>query len=251
MIVSFPGDPVDRRTFREFCLRRLGKPVIQINVSTEQVDDCVNVALRWFQDYHNEGTERLYYRYQITDTDKTNKYITMPDNVIGAVRIFDIGTGFGAGDMFNVKYQIALNDLYTLVSTSLVPFYMTMQHLSLMEEIFIGKIPIRYNRYMNRLYLDMDWNKLNVGDWIVAECFQVIDPTVWTTMWTDRWLQKYATALIKQQWGNHLKKFKGVQMAGGISYSGQEIYDEATQEIKDIEAEVTNSYSIPCMPMIG
>jgi hypothetical protein len=243
--------PSTRAEFTENCLRRLGKPVIEINVDEDQVSDRVDEALRYYWDYHFDGAEKIYYKYQVTQQDKDNKYVTMPDNIIGVVNLFDLGNAIGLGNIFNIRYQIALNDLYTLTSVSMVPYYMAMQHVQFLEYMLVGKQPLRYNRHMNRLYIDMDWDRLSVGDYIIAEAYQVIDPATYTDAWADRWLLRYATCLIKQQWGSNLKKFKGMKLPGGLEFSGQSIYDEATQEREMLEKEMIYSYSLPATDMIG
>ena len=243
--------PTSRATFSEYCLRRLGKPVIEINVDPDQVDDRVDEALRYFYDYHFDGAEKIYYKYQVTDQTKADRYIPMPENVLGVVNLFPIGQALNTNNLFNIRYQIALNDLYTLTSVSMVPYYMALQHVQFLESMLVGQQPIRYNRYMNRLYVDMDWNIINSGDYIIAEAYQTVDPETWTRAYSDPWLQKYATCLIKQQWGNNLKKFDGMQMPGGLTFNGQKIYDEATQERTDLEKEMVYSYSLPVTDMIG
>lgn len=244
--------PNSRSTFKDYCLRSLGYPVIEINVDDDQVDDRIDEALKYWWDYHFDGTEKMYYRHQVTSTDRTNKYITLPDNIIGAVNLFSIGDpSVRSDDLFNIRYQIALNDLYTLTSVSLVPYYMTMQHLAVIQELLVGRQPIRYNRHRNILYVDMDWNTINNGEYLLVEAYQVVDPDTYTDAWGDRWLLTYATALIKRQWGNNLKKFQGMQMPGGLTFSGQQIYDEAIEEIKKLEEEMINSYSLPVIDMIG
>lgn len=244
--------PTSRAEFKEYCLRKLGKPVLEINVDDDQVDDRVDEALKYYWDYHFDGSERTYYKHQITAADKVNKYITLPENIIGAVSIFSIGDpAVRADDLFNIRYQIALNDLYTLTSVSLVPYYMVMQHLGIIQELLVGKQPIRYQRHMNRLNIDMDWNTLNEGSWIIVEAYSVIDPEDWTDAYGDRWLQNYCTALIKRQWGTNMKKFKNMQLPGGVMMNGQEIYDEADQEIKEMEKDMVLNLSLPAMDMVG
>ena len=244
--------PASRSEFKEYCLRKLGKPVIEINVDDDQVDDRVDEALKYYWDYHFDGSERTYYKHQITAADKINKYITLPENIIGAVSIFSIGDpAVRADDLFNIRYQIALNDLYTLTSVSLVPYYMVMQHLGIIQELLVGKQPIRYQRHMNRLNIDMDWNTLNEGSWIIVEAYSVIDPEDWTDAYGDRWLQNYCTALIKRQWGTNMKKFNNMQLPGGVMMNGQQIYDEADQEIKEMEKDMVLNLSLPAMDMVG
>jgi len=243
--------PTSNTEFKEFCLRKLGKGVIEINVSDAQVDDRVDEAINFYQDYHFDGTERTFYKKQITQSDKDNKYITLPDNIIGAVNIFDIGDADNTNNLFNVRYQIALNDLYTLTSQSLVPYYMAFQHLELYEQILVGKQPIRYNRHKNVFHVDMDWDKIAVDQYLIVEAYQVIDPDTFTKMYGDYWLQRYATALIKIQWGENLKKFQGMQMPGGMVMDGMSIYNEGLRDKEQLEMEMRSSYSLPATDMIG
>lgn len=243
--------PTTRSAFKEYCLRRLGKPVIEINVDEDQVEDRVDDALRYYWDYHFDGTEKIYYKHLVTDTDKTNKYITVPDNVIGAVNLFNIADpSIRSDDLFNIRYQIALNDLYTLTSVSMVPYYMVMEHLSLISEMLVGKQLLRFNRHMNRLYIDMDWNSLS-NEYLLVEAYQIVDPTEYVDVWKDQWLMRYATALIKRQWGSNLTKFTGMQLPGGLTFNGEKIYNDAVAEITDLEDKMISSYSLPVMDMIG
>jgi hypothetical protein len=243
--------PTTRADFKEWCLRELGKGAIKINVTDEQVDDRIDEALQYYWDYHFDGTEKMYYKHQITSEDKTNKYITIPENIIGAVSLFPLSSGLSTSDMFNIRYQIALNDLYTLTNSTVVPFYMTMQHLAVLEEIFVGRAPLRYNRHRNQLWIDMNWDKVNVGEYVVVECYQIVDPDDFPNVWKDRWLLKYATAKIKRQWGTNLKKFTGMSLPGGVQFSGQTLYDEAQAEIEKMEEEMIMNYSMPVLDMVG
>lgn len=244
--------PTSRTEFKEYCLRKLGKPVIEINVDDDQVEDRIDECLKYYWDYHFDGSEKIYYKHAITDDDKTAGYITLPDNIIGAVSIFPIGDPtVGSQDMFNIRYQIALNDLYTLTSVSMVPYYMTMQHLALIQELLVGKQMIRYNRHRNRLHVDMDWNKMDTGSYLLVEAYQVVDPDTYTDAWGDRWLQNYASAKIKYQWGTNLTKFSGLQLPGGVQFNGDKILDDAKGEIEKLESEMINSYSLPVADMIG
>lgn len=243
--------PTSRASFKEYCLRALGKPVIEVNVDDDQVDDRIDEALKYYWDYHFDGTEKIYYKYQITEQTKIDRYVPMPQNVIGVVNLFPIGQALNTNNLFNIRYQIALNDLYTLTSVSMVPYYMALTHVQFLEQMLVGQQPIRYNRHMNRLYIDMDWNILNSGDYIIAEAYQIVDPDVYTDAWNDRWLLRYATCLIKQQWGTNLKKFGSMQLPGGLTFNGQQIYDEASQERDKLEQDMITSYSLPVTDMIG
>lgn len=243
--------PTTKAEFAEYCLRKLGKPVIEINVDDDQVDDRIDEALRWYWDYHFDGSDKTYYKKAIDATDIANKYITLPQNIIGAVNIFDLGSAMGLNNLFNIRYQIALNDLYTLTSVSMVPYYMAMSHIQFLEQMLIGKKPLRYNRHMNRLYIDMSWDQMTPGEYIIVEAYQVVDPEIYQDAWGDRWLARYATCLIKQQWGQNMKKFRGMKLPGGIEFNGQQIYDEATAERQELEKEMVYTYSLPAADMIG
>jgi len=243
--------PSSKSEFKEYCLRKLGKPVIEINVDDDQVDDRVDEAIRYYWDYHFDGAEKLYMKYMITDLDKTNKYITMPDNIIGVVNLFPIGQAINANNLFNIRYQIALNDLYTLTSVSMVPYYMAMQHVQFLESMLVGQQPLRYNRIMNKCYIDMDWTIINNGDFIILEAYQVVDPEIYPKAYGERWLQNYAACLIKQQWGANLTKFTGMTLPGGIKFNGEKIYNDATSERAMLEKEMITSFSLPIIDMIG
>lgn len=244
--------PTDRASFVEYCLRKLGKPVIEINVDDDQIDDRIDESIQYYRDYHMDASNHVYYKYQITSNDVANRYITLPDNIIGAVRIFQVGNliTFGS-DIFNVRYQIALNELYTLTSVSLIPYFMAMEQLGLIQEMLTGQQPIRFSKHSHRLYIDMDWARVRVGEYLVVEAFEVLDPSAFPDIWADRWLQNYCTAKIKYQWGINLTKFTGVTLPGGISFNGERILSDADNEIARMEAEMLSSYSIPPQDFIG
>jgi hypothetical protein len=128
---------------------------------------------------------------------------------------------------------------------------MAMTHVQLLEQLLVGEQPIRYNRHTNKLYIDMDWGILLEGQYVIVEAYEVIDPAVYTDAWSDRWLLRYATILVKRQWGNNTKKFGNMKMPDGTIFNGQKIYDEAISEIKMLEDEMINSYSLPANFMIG
>lgn len=245
------ANPTSRAEFKENCLRRLGKPVIEINVDDDQVDDRIDEALAYYADYHFDGSSAVFYKYQVTQTDIDNQYIDLPENIIGVVKLFDLGSALGTNNLFNIRYQIALNDLYTLTSVSMVPYYMALQHIQFLEYLLVGRQPLRYNRNKNRLHIDMDWDRIGVGNYLIIEAYQVVDPAEYVDVWKDRWLLRYGACLIKQQWGQNLKKFQGMQMPGGLTFNGQQIYNEATQERQQLEQEMIYTYSLPVTDMIG
>jgi len=240
----------NRDEFKAYCLRKLGAPVIEINVDDDQVEDRVTEALNFYWDYHFDGMEKVYYKYEVTQTDIYNRYITMPDNIRGVVNLFPVGQSLNTNNLFNIRYQIALNDLYTLTSVSMVPYYMALQHVQFLKQILVGMQPFRYNRIINKLYLDMDWSLVNVGAYLIIEAYQVIDPNVYTKGYNERLLQNYATALIKEQWGANLSKFSGMQLPGGVTFNGDKILSDAVAERKELEKVIYDS-SLPIADMIG
>jgi hypothetical protein len=243
--------PTSRDQLKEHCLRRLGKPVVDINVDDEQVEDRIDEALLYYRDYHFDGSERVLLKHQITAADKTNQYITLDDSYIGVVGVFDIGDSTQTSNLFNVRYQIHLNDLFDFSSATYVPYVTAMRHVAQLEEIFVGKQPIRFNRHTNKLHIDMSWNDVTVGNYIIVDSYKVTDPGTYADVWSDRWLMQYTTSLIKRQWGENLKKFEGLQMPGGLTFNGQKIWEEATEEIRRLEDEMISSYSLPVSDMTG
>lgn len=245
------AQPTTRAEFKEWCLRKLGKPVIEINVDEDQVDDRVDEAIAYWNDYHFDGTQQLYFKHQFTANNISDGYIEIPENIIGVVDIFDIGDSLSTNNLFNIRYQFALNEIYDLSNYGLANYYMAMQHIEFIEEILVGKIPIRYNRHINRLYLDFDWGKVNAGQYLIVKAYSVIDPDTYADMWKDRWLQNYATAKIKYQWGSNLTKFEGMQLPGGVQFNGMQILQDAQAEIEKLEEQMIVSYSLPVTDMIG
>jgi len=245
------AQPTTKAEFKEWCLRKLGKPVIEINVDDDQVDDRVEEAFSYYWDYHFDGTEKTFLKHVLTSTDITNKYITIAENIIGVVNIFDIGDSLSVNNLFNIRYQFALNDMYDMSSYRLQEYMMAMQHIQFIEELLVGKQPIRYNRNVNRLHIDMDWEKVSAGDYVVAECYQIVDPATYGDVYKDRWLQNYATAKIKYQWGSNLTKFNGMQLPGGVTFNGEQILADAREEIQRLEDDMISSYSLPVHDMTG
>ena len=244
--------PASREEFKDFCLRRLGAPLLEINVDDDQVEDCIEIALQYYHDYHYDGTQKTYLAHQVTQTDIDNKYLSIPEAIIGVINIFDIGDSYSTNNLFNLRYQISLNDLYSFNTGPFAPYYMTFQNVALAEELFVGKQSLRFNRHTNKLYIDMDWEgKVEVGEYIIVEGYQLLDPDTYTDVYNDRWLKQYSTALIKKQWGENLKKFEGLQMPGAVTFNGQKIWDEALEEITKLEEEMISSYSLPVTDMLG
>ena len=243
--------PNSKDTLKEYCLRRLGKPVIEINIDDDQMDDRIDEALMFYQDYHFDGVQDMFLKHEITATDISNEYITIANDYIGIVDIFDIGDSTSTNNLFNVRYQIALNDMYDLSRMDLVPYFMNMMNLRHIEEMLVGKQPIRYNRHVNKLWIDMDWGKVTAGHFIVAKGYQKVDPDTYTDVYNDRWLQRYVTALFQVQWGKNLTKFVGMQLPGGVQFNGEQILQQGLDEKLKLEEEMISSYSLPVHDMTG
>lgn len=245
--------PATREQLKDWCLRQLGHPVLEINVDDDQVDDCIDLAFQYYRDFHVDGVERWYFKHQITSDDKENKYIPIPDNIIGVTRIFPFGSTNATVNMFDLRYQLRLHELYDFTSTSYVNYTMTMQHIRTLDLLFSGEQPIRFNRHSNKLYLDWNWDQYgaDVGSYIIIEGFIVLDPDQYTNVYNDRLLKKLATAYIKKQWGTNMKKFQGMQLPGGIMMNGQQIHDEAIQEIKELEDLIRSSHEEPPQFILG
>jgi hypothetical protein len=245
------ANPSSRTELKKYCLRRLGHPVIEINIDEDQMQDRIDDALEFYRDYHYDGTERTYLKHQLTQDDINNQYIAIPTNINGIVRIFPIGNSTSANNLFNLRYQITLNEVYDWSHSNFANYTSSMERIALMEEIFNGKQAIRFNRHMDRMFIDMDWDTVTVGEYVIIECYRVLDPDVHTSVWGDWWLRQYATQLFKRQWGENLKKFEGMQLPGGVTFNGQQIWSEADEEIKRLEEEIVTRYSMPVMDMIG
>lgn len=233
-------------------LRQLGHPVLQINVDDDQIDDAIDSAFQEYRDVHFDATEKIYLAYQLTANDISNTYVTVSDSIIGITRIFPFNQSNSAGNsMFNINYQMNLSLAAQLsnpgaISNMAKDYYVLKTNLALWDQIVNGLVAIRFNRHMSRLYIDMDWTTDVVsGNYIIIEGFQILDPETYTRVYNDKWLKKYATALLKKQWGTNMKKYQGVQLIGGVTMDGQTIYGEALAEIKELELEVKQKYSLP------
>ena len=245
-----------RDKFKDYCLRNLGFPVIEINVDDDQVEDRIDDALQYWQDYHFDGLQKIYYIKKIDQNDINNRYLNLTEakdaanntlQIAGITRIFPVTDSQSTVNMFDLRYQLRLNELYDFTSASYINYTLTQQHLRSLELMFSGEVPIRFQRHMQRLYIDWAWgySEAPVGTTVIAECYAIIDPDVYTNAWNDRWLKEYATALIKRAWGNNLKKFSGVQLPGGVTLNGDTIYKEANDEITRLQQEIGSNYGAP------
>ena len=242
-----------RQNLIDYCLRRLGAPVTEINVDDDQVSDRIDDAIEFFQEYHFDGVEKVFLKHIITQTDITNEYIAVADPVISVLRVLPIPNfnAFQTG-FFNEEYQLRLNNLDDFSGTALINWAMSQTNFSLVEHLFSIQPTMLFNRKQNKMYLETDWdNKFSVGTILIIEAYRALDPTTYTEVYNDMFLKKYATALIKQQWGSNLKKFTGVTLPGGITLDGQTIFSEALEEITKIEEEMSLKYELPPDGFIG
>ena len=259
--------PNTKATLKEYCLRALGKPVIDINVDDDQVDDRIDEAVQYFCQYHTDGVERMYLKYQVTAADVTrmttdssesvtsnsvttawkqgNNFLIVPSTVISVVNVFPLSDRANL-NMFDVRYQLRLNDLYDFSSTSIVHYQMTMQHLDFLDHVLVGEKPMRFNHLSNRLYIDQDWaTDITAGEYMIMEVYRRLDPATYTDMYDDIYLKRYTTALIKRQWGQNLSKFNGTAMLGGVTLNGPELFSTAIAEQQRLEEEIRSNYEEP------
>jgi hypothetical protein len=317
------ASPTTRTQFKDYCLRRLGWPVININVDDEQVEDRIDDALQFFHDYHFNGCEKLYMKHKITQEDIDRRWIYCPEAVIFVIGVMPFDASNSSINMFDLRYQLRLNDLYDFTSVSYVSYEITMQHIRTLNLLFSGTPQFRFNRHQNKVFLDINWESdVKPGEYVVIECYRKMDPDTLTLsgtltgntssntvigtntifdqeviendfitlsngqsiqirkintpteieltkpltanvtnvtmtkpgisdVWDDRFLKKYATALIKRQWGENMKKFGGIQMPGGVTLNGKEIYDEAVEEISRIEEDLQQYNVLPSDFIMG
>ena len=284
------AQPSTRQGLIDYCLRRLGAPVLEINVDDDQIDDLVDDALQLFNERHFDGVERMFLKYQITQADinrgsatnqsgstntvgivtttatstnvdglgtvtsnfyETSNFIQIPDSVVGIEKIFKFDTSSISGGMFSIKYQLFLNDLYYFNSVELLQYSMTKTYLEDIDHLLTTDKQVRFNKRQDRLYLDIDWKAQTAGDYIVLDCYRALDPASFTQVYNDSFLKKYLTALIKRQWGQNLIKFNGVKLPGGIELNGRQIYDDAERELADIQSRMAMDYELPPYDFIG
>jgi hypothetical protein len=277
--------PSTRQELIDYCLRRLGAPVLEINVDDDQIDDLVDDAIQYFQERHFDGVERMYLKYKITQDDldrgraknetgvgivtttassnipgygtttfnfyETSNYIQVPDSVIGIEKVFKFDTSSISGGMFSIKYQLFLNDLYYFNSVELLQYAMTKTYLEDIDFLLTTDKQIRFNKRQDRLYLDIDWGSESKDNWLIIDCYRALDPDSFTQIYNDSFMKIYLTALIKRQWGQNLIKFNGVKLPGGIELNGRQMYDDAEKELEDIKSRMTLEYELPPYDFIG
>ena len=282
------ASPSSRSELADYCRRQLGAPVLEINVADEQVDDIIDDAVQYFQERHFDGVSQAYLKYKITDEDidrgrasmetgkkrtgittetaeasivgtattftyhENSNFLQIPPSVIGVTKIYHFdGTNTMTNNMFSVKYQLFLNDIYYWGSTELLTYAMTKTYLEDINFLLTTEKQIRFNKRMDRLYLDIDWGSVTKDDYLIIDCFRQLDPDDHTRVWNDSFLKRYTTALLKRQWGQNLLKFQGVKLPGGVELNGRQIYDDAEKDLEIIREQMSNTYELPPLDMIG
>ena len=278
--------PASRSEFKNYCLRQLGAPVLEINVADEQIDDIIDDSLQYFHERHFDGVMRTYLKYQVTqddidrgkgpgqsgvtgittttatatidgasmqfDWEENSNYLQVPPSVIGVEKVFHFdGSQSMSSGMFSIKYQLFLNDIYFWGAMEMLTYNMTRTYLADLEFALTTQKQFRFNQRMDRLYLDVSWGELTPGDYLVIDCFRTLDPNDYARVWNDSFLKKYTTALLKKQWGQNLIKFQGVKLPGGVELNGREIYEDGVKELEIIREMMSNTYELPPLDMIG
>jgi|TARA_Y100001938_G_C8093706_1_gene436746 hypothetical protein len=279
------AQPASRTDLINYCKRQLGAPVLEINIADEQVDDLVDDALQYFHERHFDGVVQTFLKYKITQDDidrgrgkgsnnpvgivtttatstvgisstfsfeENSNFLQIPPAVLGINKIFRFdGSNTVTNNMFSVKYQLFLNDVYTFSSTEILSYAMTKRYLEDLDFALGTEKYIRFNKRQDRLYLDFDWGAASKDDYLIIDCYRLIDPNDFTRVYNDSFLKKYLTALMKRQWGQNLIKFQGVKLPGGIELNGRQIYDDAEKDLEIIREQMSNTYELPPLDMIG
>jgi len=275
------AQPSTRQELIDYCLRKLGAPVLEINVAQEQIEDLVDDAVQYFQERHFDGVYPTFLKYQITQDDinrgratgfsgvgiastsavgagttfnfyENSNYLQVPNSVIGVNKVFTFGGSNSiSSGMFSIKYQLFLNDIYYWGSTELLTYAMTKTYLEDIDFLLTTQKQIRFNQRQDRLYLDIDWSSVTAGEYFVIDCYRMMDPSSYSQVWNDSFLKKYLTSLIKRQWGQNLIKFQGVKLPGGVELNGRQMYDDGQREIDMIMDQMSSTYELPPLDMIG
>jgi len=275
------AQPSTREEFKDYCLRQLGAPVLEINIDDDQLDDRIDDAIQFYQEWHYDGIERMYLKHQITANDvarftssnesnstlapdeatweNRNNFIEVPDHVIGISKVFGVSSNWVRNDLFGLSNQYFLMDVFSFSSGfafgnfDMTNYFMIRQYFETLDMVVNtgALVEYRFNKRQDRLFIDIDVNRLTEGNYILIECHRALDPSSWSQVYNDSFLKKYATALIKKQWGQNLIKYNNVQLPGGITLNGRQLYEDALAEIAELEADMPTKYTLPPMDMIG
>jgi hypothetical protein len=275
------AQPSSRAELKEYCLKQLGKPVLEINVDDDQIDNLIDDAIQYFHERHYDGIDRVFLKHKLTpatkaiisqpgpsesETASANvvgaglssityvegvNYLPLPDTIIGINNVLKINSSSVSDGLFNIKYQIFLNDVYYYGALDLLNYSMVKRYLEDLDFLLNPDAQIRFNKLNHKLYLDIDWRQVSQNEYVIIDCYRIVDPSDAPRLYNDWWLKKYLTALIKKQWGQNMSKFQGVQLPGGIVLNGRQIYDDGVAEIEKLEQQLKDEYELPPMDLIG
>ena len=273
------AQPSSRAELKEYCLKQLGKPVLEINVDDDQIDNLIDDAIQYFHERHYDGIERVYLKHKITPTEKETikqtgisttqsatvvgagltsisyvegvNYLPLPDSIIGVNSVLKLNSSTVSDGLFNIKYQLFLNDVYYYGALDLLNYSMVKRYLEDLDHILNPQAMIRFNKTNHKLYLDIDWTEVGQNEYLIIDCYRIINPSEATKVYNDFWLKRYLTALIKKQWGMNMIKFNGVQLPGGIVLNGRQLYEDGLAEIEKLEEQLKNEYELPPIDLIG
>lgn len=274
------AQPSTRKEFTDYCLRKLGAPVLEINVDDDQVDDLIDDAIQFYQEYHFDGIERMYLKHKLTAQDlerfrasnenttgpndtpppvtidgweERNNFLQVPDHVIGISQVWGLSSSTIRGSLFSIEYRMFLDDLYSFGSVDLLNYYMVKQYLETMDMVINSGslVGFRFNKRQDRLYIDVDPTFLTEDNYLIIECHRALNPETWSQVWNDSFLKKYAASLIKRQWGQNMIKFNNIQLPGGVTMNGRQLYEDGNNEVLALEEKMMTHYQLPPLDMIG
>ena len=281
------AQPSTRQELIDYCKRKLGAPVLEINVADEQIEDLVDDAVQFFQERHFDGVYPAFFKYKVTQNDidrgrasldkgapvgiatttvttnivgtattfsyyENSNYLQIPPNIIGINKVFTFdGSNSISSNMFSVKYQLFLNDVYYWGAVEILSYAMVKTYLEDLDFLLTTQKQIRFNKRQDRMYLDIDWASINAGHYFIIDCYSTLDPNDYGRVWNDSFIKPYLTSLIKKQWGQNMMKFTGVKLPGGVELNGRQMYDDAQREIDILMEKMSNTYELPPLDMIG
>jgi hypothetical protein len=281
------AQPSTRQELIDYCKRKLGAPVLEINVADEQIEDLVDDAVQFFQERHFDGVYPTFFKYKVTQNDidrgrasldkgepvgistttvttnivgtattfsyyENSNYLQIPPNIIGINKVFTFdGSNSISSNMFSVKYQLFLNDVYYWGAVEMLSYAMVKTYLEDLDFLLTTQKQIRFNKRQDRMYLDIDWASINAGHYFIIDCYSTLDPNDYGRVWNDSFIKPYLTSLIKKQWGQNMMKFTGVKLPGGVELNGRQMYDDAQRELDILMEKMSNTYELPPLDMIG
>jgi len=275
------AQPSSRAELKEYCLKQLGKPVLEINVDDDQIDNLIDDAIQYYHERHYDGIDRVFLKHKLTPATKGTiaesapvgsattsatvvgagltsltyvegvNYLPLPDSIIGVNNILKINSSTVSDGLFNIKYQLFLNDVYYYGALDLLNYAMVKRYLEDLDFLLNPHAQIRFNKKNHKLYLDIDWSEVGENEYVIIDCYRIVDPSDAPKLYNDWWLKKYLTALIKKQWGQNMSKFQGVLLPGGVQLNGRQIYDDGVAEVEKLEQQLKDEYELPPMDLIG